>query len=888
MVLNYKHNKTKFIIPKKKCKIVYRDKVLNKLDKALNTKLTIISAPAGSGKTTSVVSWIDSRKLADNTMWISLDERDDNLKAFWGCFIAAIEKLKNDNFQYEELASVNSEDISMESVIDLVLNSISVLDKELIFVIDDFHFIKNRDILMAIKHFIDGITDNIHIIITSRTKPSINLARLRLEGEVIEIDRKELGFSLGEISEFLNDNTKLQIPEESIKTLKECTEGWIAGIQIAVLSMNGRKDLTEVDEKFSGSNKYIQDYFCEEVFNSQPEDIKDFLLKTCILDELTADLCNAVSCKKNSQQILEQIYDMNLFIDKLDYDGKSFAYYRLFKEFLMCKLNGINRDEVYEASNKAAKWYEENGLINNAINQYIKVENFQPVIKLIEDECIKKVLSNEYFHVMYWLQNIPQDIILNNARFCITYMYIHMYDSISYNKYLEFAEKALESCADEEYKKECLGILSIVKGDRKLIESEYKKSTEYYENAINYLENNSFWNIIINLKLGIVYFYLQDSILEKESFDKAMLLSQSHQDDVLYLVTSRTIVFTKLLRGQLVECENICDICLNNNIIRNDLKKSSLISIFYIALALVYYEKNDINKAEEYVLKGIKFIEKEGEFYLHFYTLYLGYYVYAGILLDKNSKGELEKVYGKIEELVQKHGDNKLSDRYYFHKLKDYFEILKMERFLESGKINLVEKYIGKRDFKITSELVLFSRILIYKEKSDDALMLLNKILTSEKENNNKYLNVRAYISRAEIFSKKDQYENATRDLREALIIGYKNGFIRLFSFKNIKMSKILLKTIKGMKFNKDYYKMGEYLNKILTLYSADENTEIVSKREKEVLVLIENGAKNSEIAKKLFITESTAKSHILNIFSKLGVHNRVQAVAKAKEIGII
>ncbi|MBV7273222.1 LuxR family transcriptional regulator [Clostridiaceae bacterium UIB06] len=887
MILNYKHNKNKFIIPKKKCKIVYRDKILNRLDEALNTKLTIISAPAGSGKTTSVVSWIDSKNLYNNVMWISLDERDNSREAFWSCFTTSIEKLEGVDFKGEELNSIKDEEILTESIIDVLLNTISLINKDLIFVIDDFHFIKNEDVLMEIKHFIDGINDNVHIIMTSRTKPNINIARLRLDGEVIEIDRKELNFSLSETTEFLEDNTKLRLPEERIKMLKEATEGWIAGIQIAVLSMKGRKDITEVEERFSGSNNYIQDYFCEEVFNNQSEDIKDFLLKTCILDELSAALCNAVSCKKNSQQILEHIYDMNLFVDKLDFDGKLFRYYRLFKEFLVCKLNGINREEIRESSNRAARWYEENGLINNAINQYIKVGNFEPVIKLIEDECVKKILSNEYFYVMHWLESIPQDIILKNSKFCISYMYIYIYDNISYNKYLEFAQKNLESCTDEKYKKECLGILSIVKGDRNLIESEYKKSIQFYEEAFSYLGDNPFWNIIINLKLEIIYFYLQEPTLEKKSFDKVMMLSQSYQDDVLYLVVNRTIVFTKLLRGQLAEVENICDVCLNISI-RDELKKSSLISSFYIALALVYYEKNEISKAEEYVLKGIKFIETEGEFYLHYHTLYLGYYVYAGILLDKNRKSELEKLYEKIEELVQKYNNNKLSDRYYFHKLKDYFEVLKMERFMESGRINLVEKYISKRDFKITEELVIFSKILIYKEKTDDALMVLNKILISEKESSNKYLYVRAYISRAEIFSQKDQYENATRDLKEALIMGYENGFIRLFSFKNIKMSKMLLKTIKGMKFNKDYYKMGEYLNKILGLYSTDENTELISKREKEVLILIENGAKNSEIAQKLFITESTAKSHILNIFSKLGVHNRIQAVAKAKEIGII
>lgn len=880
MILNYKHNKTKFVIPKKKCKIILREKVLKKLDEALKTKLTIISAPAGSGKTTSVISWIYSRKLESNVIWISLDERDDKLDVFWSSFITAIEKFKDSKDQKTNFK--DNQEISIESIVDVALNSISTINDNLIFVIDDFHFVKNKDILMEIKHFIDGIFDNVHIVITSRSKTNINVSKLRLDGEVTEIGMRELNFSLKETSEFLNKNMEIRISKESIKRLNESTEGWIAGIQIAVLSMNGRKDIGEIEEEFSGNNEYIQDYFCEEILNDKSEEIKEFLLKTCILDELNADLCNAVTCKKNSQQILEQLCDMNLFIDKLDYDGKSFRYNKLFREFLMSKLNGINKEEIFEVSNRAANWYEKNRCVNSAVNQYIHVKNYEQAIKLIEDKCVKKVFTNEYFYVLNWLKSMPQDIIIKNPRFCIVHMCTYIYDDINYYKYLEFAEKALENYEDENYKKECISVLFLIKGDKSFIKSEYEKSIKYYEDALIYLEKDVFWNTVINLKLGIVNFYLKNFDLEKKYFHEALILSQSYGEDILYLSVSRTIIFAKLLTGELIQCENMCNTFLGSNI-NQELKKSSHIAIFYIALALVYYEKNDINKAEEYVLKGLKFAEEWDS-----YTAFLGYYVYSGIALEKNQKNELNKIYEKIEELSQKYDDYALLDKYYFHKLKDNFKVLKMRRLIEFGEVNSVEKYITKRDFKISEELIIFSRILIYKEKSDDALMLLNKILTSQKEKDNKYLIIRAYIMRAEIFSQNDQYENATRDLREALIIGFQNGFIRMFLLKQVKVNKILLKTIKSMKFNKDYYKMGEYLNKILSLYSTEENSEIISKREKEVLTLIESGAKNSEIAKALFITESTTKSHILNIFSKLGVRNRVQAVAKAKEIGII
>ena len=816
-----------------------------------------------------------------------MDERDDNPEVFWGCFITAIEKLKNDDFQYGESNFADSEGSSIESIIDMLLNNISMLNKDLIFVIDDFHFIKNKDILTGMKYFSDNIPENVHFIIISRMKSSINLAKLRINREVAEIDSKELKFSLNETFEFLNDNMQLKMSEESVKMLNERAEGWAAGLQIATLFMREKTDIVEIAERFCGSNKYVHDYFCEEIFNNQPEEIREFLLKTCILDELTDDLCNAVVCKNNSQQILKEIYNMNLFIEKLDYNGERFRYHNLFKEFLISMLNGISKEEAFESNNRAGNWYQANRLINKAVEQYIKAENFEEVVKLIEDSCIKKILSNEYSYVMDWLENIPQDIILKNPRFCITYMYIHIYDDVNYSRYLEYTEKILENYEDGDYKKECLGILLIAKGDKSLTKSEYRKSIEYYQNALKYLKSNIFWNTIINLKLGVVYFYINDLVSEKKNFDEAILLSQSYHEDNLYLIVNRTIILAKLLRGQLIECESICNIFLNNNIY-DELKKSPLMAPFYIALALVCYEKNEIDNAENYVLKGISLMEKEKDFYTNFYILNIGYYVYSGIVLEKNEKNQINKVYKKIESLSQKYSDNKLCDRYYYNELKVYVEAFKMERFLEFGKMNFVERNIAEKNFKITEEYIIFCRVLILRGKIDDALMLLNKLLASTKEQNSIYVIIRAYIYRIEIFCRKGQFENASKDLREALIIGYENGFIRMFLFKSIKMSKTLLKTIKGMKFKKDYYKMEEYSNKILALYSTEENNEIISKREKQVLQLIENGAKNSEIAQKLFISESTTKSHILNIFSKLGVHNRVQAVAKAKEIGII
>lgn len=869
------YSKNKFLIPKAKLKIVEKKDVFGLLDKSQETKLAIVCAQAGSGKTAAVSSWIEARNLEDSIIWISFDERDNKPEIFVKCLMEAAGRFLGNN-------RLEKADMSME----YLLNILSDSNKNITFVFDDFHCITDNEILKEVKYFIDSIGENIHLIITSRSKLNLNIAKLRLNGEVIEIGKNDFNFSLEETAEFVQGNTKLELPEKIIKQLWEKTEGWIAGIQMALFSIKEKKDIGEFEEKFSGCSSYLQDYFYEEVYNRQTREIKEFFLKTSILEDLTAELCNAASERNDSQQILEYLYDNNLFIDKLDYDGRTYKYQRLFKEFLICRAEGANVEAFYEAGSRAAKWYRDNGFLNNAINQYIGIGNFEPVVGLVESECIKMIFRGGHQEVMRWLENIPEDIIIKNPRLSIARMFLYISDDISYAKYREFAIRALNGHNEDEYKKECLGVMLIAEGDRNVIRSEYKKSLESYKNAQTMLEGSIFYDIVINLKFGTAYFYLKDFEKEKEHFDKAMLQSQAYLDDMLYIMANRTVLFAKMLRRQLNECENICSICINGKINKN-IKKSPLMSVFYIGLALVYLERNDIERADEFVKKGLELIENDKKPFQYYYTMFAGLYVYAGVLLEKGSKAELDRICTHMEELSQTHFDERVPDIYFLNKAENYIDAFRIERFMEAGKTSLVGKYISKMDFKDPDEIVLFCRSLVDKGKSDDALMLLNKVISEGKDKNG-YAELKAVVLRAEIFSQDDQYENATRDFKEALTKGYKDGFVRIFSYSNIKTSKMLIKTIRGMKFNKDYYKMGEYLNKIASLYADEENTEIISRREKEVLELIENGARNSDIAKELFITESTVKSHILNIYSKLGVNNRIQAVAKAKEMGII
>ena len=335
---------TKLYIPPIRPELVSRPRLIERLDAGLHRRLTLISAPAGFGKTTLLSEWIHRRGAVTAPLqvaWLSLDEGDNDPTCFLAYFVAALQTIEGDVGQGLLAALQSPGAVNVESVLTTLLNEIAGFPDNFALVLDDYHVIESQPVDNALTFLLDHLPPQMHLVIASRSDPSLPLSRLRAGGQMTEIRADDLRFTLDEVAAFLDKVMGLNLSAENVAALETRTEGWIAGLQLAALSMQGLKqssDVTDFVNSFTGSDRYIQDYLADEVLQRRPKGTKDFLLKTSILNRLSGPLCDAVTKQKNSQAILEALEAANLFIVPLDNERRWYRYHHLFADLLRQRL----------------------------------------------------------------------------------------------------------------------------------------------------------------------------------------------------------------------------------------------------------------------------------------------------------------------------------------------------------------------------------------------------------------------------------------------------------------------------------------------------------------------------------------------------------------------
>ncbi|MCP4424765.1 MAG: hypothetical protein GY803_09755, partial [Chloroflexi bacterium] len=328
---------TKLYVPRVRPSLVPRPRLIKKLNQSLQlgTKLTLISAPAGFGKTTLVSAWIHEN--ASSVAWLSLEENDNDLHRFLTYFVAAIQTIDSDVGESPLVALQTPGEVNIEGVLTALLNEINESTVDMVLILDDYHVIESPPIDQAVAFFLDHLPPQLHLVITSRIDPSLPLSRLRARGQATEIRAHDLRFTLDETAVFLNQIVDFDLSAKEVAALGKRTEGWIAGLQLAALSLQGfeqASDISDFISRFTGSDRYIQDYLTDEVLKKRPKETRDFLLQTSILRRFSAPLCNAVVGKNDSQAILEDLEAANLFIVPLDNERRWFRYHHLFADLL--------------------------------------------------------------------------------------------------------------------------------------------------------------------------------------------------------------------------------------------------------------------------------------------------------------------------------------------------------------------------------------------------------------------------------------------------------------------------------------------------------------------------------------------------------------------------
>ncbi|MBE2222610.1 MAG: LuxR family transcriptional regulator, partial [Anaerolineae bacterium] len=458
--------KTKLYNPPLRPALVRRKRLIDKLNAGLNSKLTLISAPAGFGKTTLVSEWIAGceRPFA----WLSLDERDSELSRFLSYLVAALQtqmpSLGNKVLRLLE----SPQPPSSETVLTALLNEITAVSQAFALVLDDYHMVDAPAIDQALTFLLDHLPPQMHLVITTREDPNLPLARLRVRGQLTQLRAADLRFTVEETAVFLNQMMGLNLSPENIAVLEARTEGWVAGLQLAALSMQGSQDDTDsFIHSFSGSHRFVLDYLVEEVLHQQPEHVQRFLLQTAVLDQLTASLCNALTGEANGQQILESLERANLFLVPLDNERHWYRYHHLFAELLRQRLQqSTEADDIAALHIRASQWYEANGLELEAFHHATVAHDVERAVRLIEGEGLPLYFRGEVAPVQQWLDTLPEAEFNARPALWVTYASVltltgRLHDNIE--EILQAGETALQNATPDDNTNDLLGQIAAIR-----------------------------------------------------------------------------------------------------------------------------------------------------------------------------------------------------------------------------------------------------------------------------------------------------------------------------------------------------------------------------------------------------------------------------------------
>ncbi len=375
---------TKVFIPPVRRSLVARSRLSERLDRGAESRLTLISAPAGFGKTTLLSAWLATAGAEQRSVaWLSLEASDSRAGVFWRYAITALQTAVP-GVGAGALALLQSAPASIETVLVTLLNELNAVPNEIYLVLDDYHLVDGPDLEAGMVYLLEHLPPHVHLVISSRADPALPLARLRARGELVELRAAELRFTLDEVTDYLNEVVGLDLTANDVAALAGRTEGWIAALQLAALSMRGRADVAGFIAGFAGDDRYIVDYLVEEVLRRQPEHVRSFLVQTSILDRLSGPLCDAVTAQRGGKAMLESLDRANLFVVPLDDSRRWYRYHHLFADVLQTYLLDERADEAADRHRRASQWYDENGEPSAAVRHALSAGDVERAAGLVE------------------------------------------------------------------------------------------------------------------------------------------------------------------------------------------------------------------------------------------------------------------------------------------------------------------------------------------------------------------------------------------------------------------------------------------------------------------------------------------------------------------------
>ena len=909
---------TKLYRPGTTPNLVTRPRLTQQLDEALRQghPLVLIAAPAGYGKTTLVTDWLSQASIP--AAWLSLDEGDNDPVRFFTYVVAALQTL-DAKIGQSLLGMLHTIPQSPEALVDALINDLAAAKRPIILALDDYYVITSALIQEAMVYLLDHVPPNLNLLVQTRVDPPFRLGRLRVRGVMTEIRDRDLRFTPEEMTSFLNSVHRLNLPAEEIAALESRTEGWPAGIQLAALSLQGltAERTTQFIQAFSGSHHYVIDYLADEVLRRQSEEVQSFLLQTSILKRLCAPLCDAVTGQQGSQALLELLEKSNLFLVPLDDQRQWYRYHPLFADLLRARLAQTYPDQVPVLHQRASMWYEQNELGPEAVVHALAAGDLERIVRLIEGRALAMMGASEWSTLAEWLDALPGEVLRRQPWLCIARAWIlasdGQFDAAS--RYLEEAEvgqKTLaDSVADTAESRRLAGYAATLRTHMASLQGDVEATIQHARQALDLLPQRDQATRSLVAKHLVALLRLRGDLRAADQVLAEVLAdSRAARDRFATVFLLGQLALNQMMKGQLRLAYAACQEALRIAEEHRQQVGRQLPAVTYVypALSSVLREWNDLQGAAHYARAGIEFSQQwrhAEELEEDRTALAVALHALGGAEDLEDNRFALALALlplgdedGALREIAAAKEESPDLSSWYV----ELIERCEVRIHLALGNQPAVERWARKMGLRADAEpnsagmraYGLLARMLVMQRRWAEALLLLDRLLPLQEATGAGGFIVEALVLKSVVLQALEEKDQALSTLGQALALAEPEGYIRTFVDEGEVMRDLLrLALAQGVAPAYTATLLSAFLAPSAPLQPSFRPpvpglVEPLSEQELRVLRLVASGMSNRETAQELYVTVGTVKKHLNNIFGKLGVSSRTQAVARARELNLL
>jgi LuxR family maltose regulon positive regulatory protein len=858
--------------------MVVRQRLLEAMEDAISRPLTLISAPAGFGKTTLITSWLYETGNESRTAWLSLDQDDSDPVHFAYYMIATLQGIEPrvGRAPISLLGSLKMP--GLKDLMSLLLNEIAAAQERILFVLDDYHTVRNPDIDSALTFLIERMPERLRLIVATREEPQLPLARWRSLERVVEIGLDDLRFSYDEAVLFFRQTMGLSIDSRSARTLEARTEGWIAGLQMAALSLRlrGREETLSETAKaaatFSGRHRYLVEYLADEVLKGQSDDIRAFLHRTAILERLCAPLCDAVAGRVDSKDVLSYLDQANMFLIRLDDDREWYRYHQLFADYLR---GGVPAAEQRVLHQKASAWYEANGFGAEAIRHAMAAKDTEASVRLIRSYVEESLSRGEMPTLLSWLDGLPESVLrlhgdLAGYKSWLLYLRGQSAQGQTYSALANGVDASDASPAQQ-------GMSLAFRAYLALNWSDPKEAIPLARQALDQLGNGtSFFQPYALCLMGQAQGLANDRRTAAETLREAVRRAQQQGNRLMALDALGHLAGTLNAQGQLREAILLCTEAADQYADAAD-SPLPIVGLVYVPIGMLHYDLGDLETARRFLTLGIDLCEQLGMVYFRL----LGKCALATLQHACNENDLAWTTLAAAREVSQQPESPRR---------QRMVAIATAEFQLREGNVEAAARTLeNARSLAGPSteqERMAQARLLLAEHSPSMAWKVLTALEESAQQQQSNGSLVAIYVLQAMCKRTLGQHAGARQCVESAVSLAASAGYRRVFLDEGANIIAML---------EQARHVAPAFVSSLLApdssgcdLPPAGPLLEPLSKVELEILSLLNRGLTNQEIANRLAMTVGTTKWRMNQIFGKLQVRNRIEALARARQLKLL